>query len=112
MSEYDDILDAVDKKTGSRTCPECGYQFHLFLFVKRYVMKFGFSKWKCPSCQKSIKYNYTKSNLIGAVGFIICVFGFQILPARFGMDLPNFSFLIPYFVFLLVQLNFDKLEKY
>lgn len=112
MSEFDNILDAVDKKTGPRTCPECGYQFPLSAFVKRYVMKFGFAKWTCPNCQKSIKYNYTKSNLIGAVGFIACVFAFQILPPKFGLELPNFSFLIPYFVFLLVQLNFDRLEKY
>jgi hypothetical protein len=49
MSKNDNILDAVDKNTGSRTCPECGYQFSVLLFVKRYVMKFGFPKWTCES---------------------------------------------------------------
>jgi uncharacterized protein (UPF0212 family) len=112
MSKNDNILDVVDKNTGPRTCPECGYQFSLLLFVKRYVMKFGFPKWTCPSCHEFIKYNYTKSNLIGAVGFIICIFLFQVLLSKIGLDLPNFIFLIPYFFFVLVQLNFDKFEKY
>jgi len=77
MSKNDNILDAVDKNVGPRICPECGYQFSLLLFVKRYVMKFGFSKWTCPSCREFIKYNYCKSNLIGAVGFFVCIFSFQ-----------------------------------
>jgi len=38
MSKNDNILDAGDKRSGPRTCPECGYQFSLLLFVKRYVM--------------------------------------------------------------------------
>ena len=112
MCENDNILDVVDKNTGPRTCPECGYQFSLLLFVKRYIMKFGFPKWTCPNCQKFIKYNYTKSNLIGAIAFIVCIFLFQGLQSKFGLDLPILVFLIPYFFFVLVQLNFDRFEKY
>jgi len=112
MRKNDNILDAADKNTGPRTCPECGYQFSLLLFVKRYVLKFGFPKWTCPNCNKFIKFNYTKSNLIGAVAFILFICLFQGLNLKFGLDLPDFIFLIPYFIFALILLNFGKLEKY
>lgn len=112
MSRNENILDSNDQYTGPRTCPECGYQFSLLLFVKRYVLKFGFPKWTCPSCHKFIKYNYTKSNLIGAVGFIVCILFVQTLKSKIGLDLPTFTFLIPYLFFMLVQLNFDKFEQY
>lgn len=112
MGRNDNILDAADKHTKPRTCPECGYQFPFSLFLKRYVMKFGFLKWTCPSCNEFIKYNYTKSNIIGAVIFFACIFSVQFLQLKFGWDLPKFIFLIPYFLLGLILLNFDKLVKY
>lgn len=112
MSNNDNILDAGDKNSGPRTCPECGFQFSLLLFVKRYVMKFGFPKWTCPNCRKFIKYNYTKSNLIGVVIFVVCIFLFLFFQSKFGLDLPTYIFLFPYFFLVLIQLNFDRFEKY
>ena len=112
MWKDNNILDEADKNTGPRTCPECGYQYTLLLFVKRYVMKFGFSKWTCPSCHEFIKYNYFKSNLIGAIVFLVCVFSFQGLQSSLGWDLPNYIFIIPYFFFALILLNLDTLEKH
>lgn len=112
MARKDEILDTVDKHKGPRTCPECGYQFPFSLFMKRYVMKFGFPKWTCPSCRKLIKYNFFKSNLIGAVIFFAFVFLFQGLKSTFGWDMPDFIFMIPYFFLALLLLNRDTFEEY
>ncbi len=112
MNDNDNILDAAEKKSGPRICPECGFQYPVSLFIKRYVLKFGFSKWTCPNCSKLIKYNYYKSNLISLVGFLVCVFSFQALNSKFGFNLPFFLFLVPYFVFLFILLKNEKLEKH
>jgi len=112
MSRNDNILDEVEKNIGPRTCPECGYQFSLLLFLKRYILKHGFSKWTCPNCNKFIKYNYTKANIIMVIVFFVCVFSFLGLQSKFGWDFPNYAFIIPYFIFAIILLNFDRLEKY
>lgn len=106
------ILDAMDKRKEPRTCPECGYRFPLLLFIKRFAMKFGFSKWTCPSCQKNIKYNYTKTNLIWGAAFLFFIFLSEGLQLMFGWDFPNFVFLIPYLIFILIRLNLATFEKY
>ncbi len=112
MSKKNNILDSVDMDKGPRMCPECGYQFPLLLFVKRYVMKFGFPKWTCPNCQEYIKYNYTKANLVGLVIFIVSVILFVGLQSKLKWDLPILALLVPYFFFTLVFLNFDTIGKY
>ncbi len=112
MQKDDKILDAVGKDIGPRTCPECEFQFPLSLFVKRYVMKFGFPKWTCPSCHQLINYNYFKSNVMMAIGFVVVVGAWLLLQSKLGLELSPFVFLIPYFFFILMLLNFDKIEKY
>lgn len=112
MSKNKNILDATDKNSGPRTCPECGYQFPLILFVRRFVSKFGFPKWTCPSCRQFIRYNYTRANLIGVVVFIICIVSYLGLKAKLGWDLPDYFFIFPYFFLGLILLNMDRLEKH
>ncbi len=107
-----EILDDFTTKTRPRQCPECGWQFPYPLFVKAYILKFGFSKWTCPSCKKFIKYNYFKSNLIGAVAFFVILFAFMGLRSFFEWEVHDIYFLIPFYFFVLVQLNFERLERY
>ncbi len=112
MSKSNKVLDAAEKHTGPRTCPECGFQYPLPLFIKRYVMKFGFPKWACPSCQKLIKYNYFKSNLIGAAVFLGGIFLLKSLESKYGWDMPIFIFMVSYLFLGLILLSFDTLERY
>ena len=112
MSKDDKILDALEDKTGSRTCPECGYQFSFLLFVKRFVLKYGFKKWTCPNCQKFINYNYFRANFVMTIVFLVSIFLFLGIQSKFGWDLPNIIFIISYFAIGLVLLYFDTFEKY
>lgn len=112
MSKNDNILDATDKELAPRTCPECGYQFSFLAFLRRYAIKFGFPKWTCPRCHQWIKYNYTKSNLLNALIFLLTALFCFGLSYGLGWRLPSFAFLFPYFVIMLVVLYFDKLERY
>ena len=75
-------------------------------------MKFGYPKWKCPNCSRFIKFNYLRANIVSFILFFVCIILIQGLQAKLGWDLPDFIFLIPYFILSIVLLSFDKLEEY
>ena len=112
MNKEGNILDTAVKYKGYRTCPECGYQFPLLSFIKRYVLKYGFSKWTCPTCHKNIKYNYGRSDIIMVVIFFACILMFLVLDSNFDWDLPLIVFLVPYFIFYVLLLYYARLEEY
>lgn len=112
MSKKENILDEADQHTGPRTCPECGYQYPFSLFVRRYVLKYGFPKWTCPNCQQFIKYNYTKSNFIGITGSLVYIFIVMGIQSEVDWVIPNSMFLIPYLAIGLILLKRDTFQKY
>ncbi|MEL6720133.1 MAG: hypothetical protein AAFO82_19955 [Bacteroidota bacterium] len=105
------ILDQVEKYTGSRTCPECGYQLPFGRFVSRFVMSYGFLKWSCQNCGESIKFNFIKLQLLWFAGLV--VFGGLMGGLMFYLDLKSFNFIymLPYFVFVLLTLYYARFQK-
>lgn len=107
-----DILDEVEKNTGPRTCPECGYQFPFEEFVRRYVMSYGLSKWPCKGCHKLIKCDFIKIQIMWLIGLLASGFLFGVMTSYFDLGLLNIIFLIPGFAFVLLTLFYAKFEKY
>ena len=107
-----DILDKADNHSGPRTCPECGFQFPFLLFVNRFIMKYGISKWSCPSCQAFITYNYRKTYLLWAAGFFLIIFLFQGVRLLFEWNLQNQFFIIPCIFLVLLPLYLGTFGKY
>lgn len=65
-----EILDAEDKYSGPRICPNCGYQFPFEKFVNRFVMSFGLSKFSCRNCGTELKSDYIKIQLTWGASLI------------------------------------------
>lgn len=107
-----DILDEVEKNTGPRTCPECGYQFPFEEFVKRYVMSYGLSKWSCQDCRELIKCDFIKIQIMSLVGLLISGVLFGVLTFYFDLGLLNIIFLVPGFALVLLTFFYVKFEKY
>lgn len=110
-SMSNDILDEVEKNTGPRTCPECGYQFPFGAFVIRYVMSYGLSKWSCQGCRELIKCDFIKIQIMWFVGLMISGVLFGVLTTYLDLGLLNIIFLIPGFAFVLLTLFYVKFEK-
>ncbi|MCG8332190.1 MAG: hypothetical protein MI974_31180 [Chitinophagales bacterium] len=106
-----DILDEVEKYTGPRTCPECGYQFPLWKFVKRYVMSYGLSKWPCHSCGELIKCDFIKLQFFWLLGLLPSGFLFSVMISYFDLGVLNIIFLTPYFAFVLITFHYLTFEK-
>ncbi len=109
---HNDILDETEQYTGPRTCPECGYQFPLGKFVRRYVMSYGLSKWNCQNCGQAIQCDFIKLQFFWLLGLI--PFGFLFGASLSYFDLDNsfsFFFLLPFFAFVLLTFYYVKFEK-
>ena len=108
-----DILDQIEKNTGPRTCPQCGYQFPLWPLVKRLVMSYGSTKWHCPNCGESLKCDTIKLQMIWLVSLLLYSVPLGVLIYYFDLGLLNIAYMIPYFVYVLFtfnQVNFKKSE--
>lgn len=106
-----DILDEVEKNTGPRICPECGYQFPFKEFVRQYVMSYGLSKWSCQRCRELIKCDFIKLQIMWLVGLFIAGALFGVLTSYFDLGLLIIIILIPFFAFVLLSLFYVKFEK-
>jgi hypothetical protein len=105
-----DILDEVEKYTGPRTCPECGYQYPLWVFVRRYLMSFGLSKWPCYGCRQIIKCDFIKINFFWLLGLLPCGLLFSVSIYYLDLGWLNIIYLSPYFAFVLLTLYYAKFE--
>jgi ribosomal protein S27AE len=106
------ILDEADQLTGPRTCPECGHRFPLGVFMVRFVMSFGLSRWACQGCGTLLKCDFVKIQSIWFVGMLL-IWGLGGLLVYY-YD-PNFFlpiFLLVNFAFIFITLYFVKFEKY
>ncbi|MEO0726283.1 MAG: hypothetical protein AAFZ63_17200, partial [Bacteroidota bacterium] len=92
---HHNILDEAEKHTGPRTCPNCGYQFPFGKFVRRYVVSFGLSKWKCHACREVIKCDFIKLQFYWLLALLPCGFLFGVLDGYFDLGLFNIVFLLP-----------------
>lgn len=106
-----DILD-YEKNTGPRTCPECGYQFPIWEFVKRFVMSYGLSKWSCQGCRELIKCESIKIQIMLLIGLLISGVLFGVLTSYYDLGLLNIIFLIPGFAAVFLTFFYVKFEKY
>ncbi len=106
-----DILDEIEKFTGPRTCPECGYQFPFWEFVRRFVMSKGLSEWHCQSCGELIKCDYILIQILWMVGLLVSGILFGVLLPYIGLALLNIIILILNFAFVLLTLFYVKFEK-
>ena len=107
-----DILDEVEEYTGPRTCPECGYQFSFWAFVRRYVVSFGLSKWSCRGCGEFIKFDFIKIQFFWFLGLLPFGYLFSVLIFYFDLGLLNIIYATPFFAFVLLTLYHGKFEKY
>ncbi|MCR9288612.1 MAG: hypothetical protein NXI23_14650 [Bacteroidetes bacterium] len=107
-----DILDEGIKYTGSRTCPECGHQFPLEKFVKRYIMAYGLSKWSCQGCGELIKCNFITVQITSLAGLVVSGVLFAVMTAYVDLGFFNFIFLLPGCALFLLAFYYVKFEKY
>ena len=106
-----EILDEVEKYTGPRTCPECGHQFPVGEFVKRFVMGFGLSKWRCQGCRVLIKCDFIKIQMLTLAGLTISGILLGVLTSYFDLGLFNIIYLLPGFAFVFLTFYYVKFEK-
>lgn len=106
------ILDEIEKYTGPRTCPECGYQFPFKEFVRKYVMSLGLSRWSCKSCRVTLKCDFVKIQILWLVGLVVSGILCGVLSAYFNLTLLNIIFVVLSFAFMLLTLYYLKFEKY
>ena len=106
-----DILDEAEKYTEPRTCPKCGYQFPFGKFVRRYVMGYGLSKWSCPKCHEVVKCDFIKIQMFWLAGLLVFGFLFSVLMPYVELGLLGITFLILFYVFVLLTFYYVKFEK-
>ncbi len=105
------ILDELEKFKGPRTCPECGYQFPLEKFVKRYIMAYGLSKRACQGCGELIKCDFITIQILSLAGLVISGILFAVATAYVDLGFFNFIFLLPGFALFLLAFYYVKFEK-
>ena len=109
---HNDILDEIEKHTGPRSCPDCGYQLPFGEFVRRYVLSYGLSKWPCQGCRVLLTCDYSKIQMISLLGLLVAGVLFGLSAFYFDLGLFNVVYMLPYFAFVLYLLFYVKFEKY
>lgn len=109
----DEELEKEDKYSGSRTCPECGYQFPYGKFVRQYAMSYGgVSKWTCRGCGELITCDFVKIQFFWLAGLLFFGFLFAILTLYVDLGSWNVIFLIPFFAFVFGTFYYVKFQRY
>jgi len=105
------VLDEVEKHTGPRTCPNCGYQFPFREFVRLYVMGYGLSQWTCQDCGESVKCDFVRVQIVWLIGILLTGVLFGIVNSYINLGNFNIIFIILYFAFALRTLFYVEFEK-
>ena len=105
------ILDAPEKYSGPRTCPNCGYQVSFWKFVGRYATARGQSLFYCPNCRNQLKFAYFKIQVLLLLG--ICLVGvlFGLSHAYFDFGSFDFLFVFPFMGLVFSILYFAKFKE-
>ena len=106
------ILDEAEKHSGPRTCPECGYQFPYWEFVRKYITGFGMSKFRCRNCREVLKCDYIKIQMAWHIGTVVFGVLFWLSLAYLNLGVFNFIFLFLYLVFVFMTFHYLKFEKF
>ena len=106
-----EVLDEVQKNTKPRSCPDCGSVYPLGKFVRRFILSFGFLKWKCDGCGALLKCDFIKLQLFWFIGLVICLGLVALASTQLKLGDKSMLFLLPYFPFVLWTMYYVKFEK-
>ena len=106
-----EILDQVEENKRPRACPTCGEVYPFGKFVRRFVLSFGFLKWKCVGCGAVLKCDFVKLQFFWFIGLMVCLGLVALASTQFDFGNNSMLFLLPYFPFVLVTMYYVKFEK-